>query len=64
METQTLLEQVKAQLRAVGPQSWKDIAEATGVKESALRKMAYGDRKNPRLSNLEPVLQYFKREAA
>ena len=64
METQTLLEQVKTQLRAAGPQSWKEIAQVTGVKESALRKMAYGDRKNPRLSNLEPVLEYFKRVPA
>lgn len=64
MQSQTLLQQVKSQLRAAGPQAWKSIAEATGVKESALRKMAYGDRKNPRLSNLEPVLKYFEKEAA
>jgi transcriptional regulator with XRE-family HTH domain len=64
METETLLQQVKTQLRAAGPQAWKQIAEATGVKESALRKMAYGDRKNPRLSNLEPVLRYFDKVPA
>lgn len=64
MEQPSLLTKVRLKLREVGPKAWPEIAEATGVKESALRKMAYGDRKNPRLSNLEPVLQYFERASA
>ena len=55
-----LLPFVRTNLRAVGKDVWPAISEATGVPCNTLRKLAYNDRKNPRLSTIEPVAKWFK----
>ena len=60
MEQTDLLAFVIGSLRAAGPQAWPAIAAATGKPVSTLRKLAYGDRKNPRLDTIEPIANHFR----
>lgn len=50
-----LLSYVRNGLKTAGAKSWPDIAEASGKPLSLLRKIAYGDRKNPRLDTIQPI---------
>lgn len=61
MQTTDLLAYVKSNLRAVGPKVWPDIAVETAKPLSLLRKIAYGDRKNPRLDTIQPIANWFQR---
>lgn len=58
-EPSDLLTYVRDNLRAVGPRCWPAIAEATGKPISTLRKIAYRDRKNPKLDTVQPIANYF-----
>lgn len=60
MDQTDLLSYVKTSLRAVGPKEWPAISAATGKPISTLRKIAYGDRKNPRLDTIEPIANHFR----
>jgi hypothetical protein len=60
MESNDLLGFVRSNLRAVGPKAWPAISEATGKPLSLLRKVAYGDRKNPKLDTIQPIANYFR----
>ncbi len=60
MQTPDLLSFVRTGLRAIGPREWPAIAAATGKPLSTLRKIAYGDRKNPKLDTIEPVANWLK----
>lgn len=51
---------VRSGLRAVGPKAWPAIAAATGKPLSTLRKIAYGDRKNPKLATIEPIANHLR----
>lgn len=48
-------------LREAGPRRWPGIADATGVPENTLRKLAYHDLKNPTLAIVQPLLDYAER---
>lgn len=61
MQPTDLLAYVKSELRAVGPRAWPQIAAAIGKPESLLRKIAYGNRKNPRLDSIQPIANHFQR---
>jgi len=50
---------LRARLLSCGPRMWPEIARETGVSQSLLRKIAYGDRTNPRVGTIEPLLAYF-----
>jgi len=39
--------------------AWPGIAKATGISENTLRKLAYGDRKNPTYGTLQPLFVHF-----
>lgn len=58
MEQTDLLAYVVSSLRAIGPKGWPEVSVATGKPISTLRKIAYGDRKNPRLDTIEPIANY------
>jgi hypothetical protein len=60
MQPTDMLLYVRQNLRAVGPRCWPAIACATGKPLSTLRKIAYGDRKNPKLDTIQPVANYFQ----
>lgn len=57
---ESTIEFVRRQLREAGAKQWPDIARRTGTSANTLRKMAYGDRKNPRIETIEPLLRYFR----
>jgi predicted transcriptional regulator len=60
MQPPDLLAFVRSNLRAIGPKEWPAIAEATGKPLSTLRKIAYGDRKNPKLDTIEPIANHLR----
>lgn len=51
---------LQGQLKHAGPRRWGAIADLTGVKESLMRKLAYGDRDNPGIAKVQPLLTYFR----
>jgi hypothetical protein len=64
---ETILATLKRQLRAAGPKQWPAISEqisldnpgGPSVSTHTMRKLAYGDRDNPTLSVVQPLLDYF-----
>jgi hypothetical protein len=64
MEETPILEKLRADLKARGPAAWPEIAQATGEKVHGLRKLAYGDRKNPSLRTVESLMRYFDSQRA
>jgi hypothetical protein len=60
MEDQSILERLRADLKVSGPAAWPEIANATGETVHGLRKLAYGDRKNPSLRTVESLMRYFR----
>lgn len=60
MDSPDLLSFVRNGLKAAGPKAWPEISTATGKPLSTLRKIAYGDRKNPRLDTIQPIANYLR----
>lgn len=46
-------------LTAVGTAGFERLAADTGVKVSFIRKFFYGDRQDPRVNTVQPLLDYF-----
>lgn len=65
---ETIIEYLKRNLRTAGPKRWPAIAAQVNaalssddrVSESFMRKLAYGDRENPGVKNVQPLLDYFQ----
>lgn len=65
---ETIIDYLKRNLRAAGPRLWPAIAGEVNatlpaderVSESFMRKLAYGDRDNPGVKNVQPLLDYFQ----
>lgn len=55
-----IMDYVRRRLRKFGPSKWAEVAQATGCKESMLRKIAYGDRNNPGIATIQPLLTYLR----
>lgn len=55
MSDESLLGYVRRRLKDEGPKNWQLIADQSGKPVSVLRKIAYGDRKNPRIETIEPI---------
>lgn len=60
-----IIDYLKRQLREAGAGRWPAIAaEITTpdapISEHLLRKLAYGDRDNPTLDKVQPLLDYFQ----
>lgn len=55
---------IKDRLRKEGPKKWPKIAALTGRGVPLLKKIAYSDRKNPKLDTIMPLLEYFRRRDA
>lgn len=61
------MDYLKRRLREAGPSRWEAIAEAASIALAPdqkidhhfLRKLAYGDRDNPGIKKLQPLLDYF-----
>lgn len=55
MSDESILGYVKRRLREEGTENWPTIATEAGKPISVLRKIAYGDKKNPRIDTIEPI---------
>ena len=61
---ESVIEYLQRKLKEAGASSWPAIVEATGVSKWLPRKLAYGDRKNPGLAKVQPLVDYFKAQDA
>jgi hypothetical protein len=57
----TLLQPLVTRLRAIPSGKWEDVARAAGVAKSLPRKIATGDRTNPGVQTIQPLVDYFAR---
>ncbi len=57
----TILQPLVTRLRAIPSTRWEDIAKAAGVAKSLPRKIATGDRSNPGVQTIQPLLDFFDR---
>ena len=53
------MDYLRRRLKETGASRWESIAEATGVSPRLPSKIAYGDRDNPRVETIQPLLDYF-----
>lgn len=61
----SILEVVKANLDQMKPVEFALVAQKSGVPESTIRKMHYGQVKSPRINTVQALHDYFsKRKAA
>lgn len=64
----TIIDALKKQLMSVPHKEWERIAKECGVAKTLPRKIAYGDRKNPGVMTVQPLVTWFakrqKTEAA
>lgn len=56
----TILSPLIDRLREAGPANWEAIAAQAGVAKTLPRKLVYGDRENPRVLTVQPLIDYFK----
>ena len=62
-----IIDYLKRKLKESGPKRWTAIAAAVSTQlpegekfsEHLLRKIAYGDRENPGVATIQPLLDYF-----
>jgi hypothetical protein len=57
---ESTIDYLKRHLRAAGQELWPEIAREVGVAKTLPRKIAYGDRRNPGVQTIEPLLVYFR----
>lgn len=55
-----IIDYLKRNLRAAGPASWEAIAVEAGVAKSLPRKIVYGDRENPGVATIQPLVTFFQ----
>lgn len=55
----SILKPVIDRLRAAGPGAWEQIAAEAGVAKTLPRKLVYGDRDNPGVLTIQPLVDYF-----
>lgn len=57
----TILNDIVRRLRSVPSAHWELIAQAAGCAKSLPRKLATGDRQNPGVLTIQPLVDYFAR---
>ena len=58
---ESIVDYLKRNLREAGPARWSAIARETGCSVHMLRKLAYGDRDNPGVATIQPLLDLTKK---
>jgi hypothetical protein len=58
--TELIMDRLKRKLREVGPACWEPIAAACGVAKTLPRKIVYGDRENPGVQTVQPLISFFE----
>ena len=53
------MDYLQRRLRESGAATWERIAERAGVSPRLPAKIAYGDRDNPRIGTIQPLLDFF-----
>lgn len=56
---ESIIDYLKRRLREAGPGRWEPIAEVAKVAKTLPRKIAYGDRENPGVSTVQPLIDFF-----
>lgn len=59
-----IIDYLKRKLKDVGPAAWEQIAADCGVSKSLPRKIVYGDRENPGVATIQPLVTYFRQAEA
>lgn len=54
-----IIDYLKRRLRDAGAARWEAIASVSGVAKTLPRKIAYGDRDNPGVATVQPLLDFF-----
>ena len=55
-----IIEHLKRKLREAGSARWELIARECGVAKSLPRKLVYGDRENPGVQTIQPLIDFFE----
>ncbi len=55
-----IIDYLRRRLRDAGPLRWEQIATACGVAKTLPRKLAYGDRENPGVLTIQPLIDFFQ----
>lgn len=55
-----ILQTLVDRLRAAGPARWERIASDAGVAKTLPRKLVYGERDNPGVQTIQPLISYFQ----
>lgn len=55
-----IIDYIQRNLREAGPRRFQAIAAETGVSVWTLPKLMYGQRENPRVQTIQPLLDYFQ----
>lgn len=56
---ESTLDFLKRKLKEAGADRWHAIADEAGVAKSLPRKLAYGDRPNPGIQTVQPLVDFF-----
>lgn len=59
MPMESIIEYLKRKLKEAGAARWEQIAAEAGIAKTLPRKIAYGDRDNPGVETVQPLLDYF-----
>ncbi|WP_295851020.1 hypothetical protein [uncultured Xylophilus sp.] len=62
--TEPLTDYLMRHLKAAGTARFQEIADASGVRVSFIRKFFYGMRENPRVKTIQPLIDYFQATTA
>lgn len=57
---ESIIQFLERRLKEAGPARWEAIAEIAGVAKTLPRKIAYGDRENPGVQTVQPLLDFFQ----
>lgn len=55
-----IIEYLRRNVRAIGPRRHVAVAIEAGVSPSLVRKIATGERDNPRIQTIQPLIDYFR----
>ena len=61
---ESISEYLVRKLKEVGPAGWPAIQEGSGVSVHLMRKIAYGDRKNPGIKTVEKLYAWLRENEA
>lgn len=61
MKPEPILNKLRNDIRSIPPAEWERIAAEAGVAKTLPRKLVYGDRPNPGVQTIQPLIDFFHR---